>query len=387
MASFEERRLQALYERHILDTPKDGVFDSIVRLAAELFGVPIALVTLVDRDRIWFKSSYGLDAAEIPREDGLCASAVYSSDIYEVADAARDERTVNNSLVAGNFALRFYASQPLVTGDGYGLGNLCVIDKVSRSLTEKEKFILKSLGDIVLSQIELRLSARIVVNYQKKAASIICDEVQEVLGTIPLTHELMEAHRDDVATFRVLRSQVEESIESVASSIRNFSHQIERVPLQDEFDFERVDLGTVLLGSMHDCMWDANLKNIDVDISIGESVAVAGNSRRLRVMCMELLEYAYRHSREHSPVSISLEPHHESVILSVASTDADLCDDTLSKVCSRFAPDEPHTDPRTHGLGLWSVQEIVEFHRGSFSVQRKGSQGVEYTIQMPRRAH
>jgi hypothetical protein len=134
----------------------------------------------------------------------------------------------------------------------------------------------------------------------------------------------------------------------------------------------------------------ANLKNIDVDISIDESVAVAGNSRRLRVMCMELLEYAYRHSREHSPVSISLEPHDESVVLSVlsvVSADSDLSDDTLSKVCSRFAPDEPHADPRTHGLGLWSVQEIVEFHRGSFLVRRKGSQGVEYTIQMPRRAH
>ncbi len=135
-AVHEPVRLAALKSYDILDTPPDGTFDRVTALAARIFNTPIALVSLVDEDRIWFKSRYGLDADEIPKDPGLCASAIFSPDTYVIRDALSDPRALANPLVAGEFGLRFYAAAPLVTRDGYRLGTLNVIDFEPRDFTE-----------------------------------------------------------------------------------------------------------------------------------------------------------------------------------------------------------------------------------------------------------
>ena len=130
--SNEAERLAAVRRYDVLDTPPDGAFDRITALAARLFDVPIAIVSIVDTDRIWFKSHHGLDVEEIGREAGLCASAILHDGPWLVTDAAIDPRTLANPLVAGEFGLRFYAGVPLTTHDGYNLGTLCVIDHEPR---------------------------------------------------------------------------------------------------------------------------------------------------------------------------------------------------------------------------------------------------------------
>jgi hypothetical protein len=158
--SNEEGRLKALRRYEILDTPPDGSFDNLTNLAATLFNVPICIISLVDEDRIWFKSHHGIDAKQIDRVPGLCASAILSKDLYVVENALDDPRTLSNPLVAGTFGLRFYAAAPLITSEGYNLGTFCIIDKQQRYLTEPQKEILQRLADIVMDEIELRLSAR-----------------------------------------------------------------------------------------------------------------------------------------------------------------------------------------------------------------------------------
>jgi GAF domain-containing protein len=147
----------------ILDTPPDGYFDEITALASTIFNVPIAIISMVDTDRIWFKSSYGLDVDEIPRSPGLCSSAVLSDEIYIVEDARRDPRTLANPLVAGVMGLQFYAAAPLRTESGYNLGTLCIIDKNPRTLTPRESVMLLQLARIVMGQIELKLQSRLMV--------------------------------------------------------------------------------------------------------------------------------------------------------------------------------------------------------------------------------
>src|ERR1700677_3194866 len=118
----ELERLDALRRYGILDTPPDGAFDHITGLAAGFFQVPIAIVSLVDHDRIWFKSHYGLEVEQVERDNGLCASAILSPDLYYIRDAVKDARTLANPLVAGALGLRFYAAAPLRTHDGFNLG-------------------------------------------------------------------------------------------------------------------------------------------------------------------------------------------------------------------------------------------------------------------------
>ena len=157
----EQDRIAALRRYDILDTPPDGAFDRITALAASLFSVPISIISLVDTDRIWFKSHHGVDVDQIDREPGLCASAIVHDDAWVLTDAGKDARSLANPLVAGEFGLRFYAGVPLRTSDGHNLGTLCVIDKKPRAdVTEQQIAQLKHLAAVVMDEMELRLAAR-----------------------------------------------------------------------------------------------------------------------------------------------------------------------------------------------------------------------------------
>jgi hypothetical protein len=159
-AADEEGRMNAVRRYDLLDTPPDGAFDRITALAARIFNVPIALVTVVDHDRIWFKSRHGLDAAQIDRDPGLCASAILQDVPWVVNDARVDPRTLANPLVAGAMGLQFYAGAQLSTRDGYNLGTMCVIDSEPRGFTVGELATLHDLAAMVMSELELRLESR-----------------------------------------------------------------------------------------------------------------------------------------------------------------------------------------------------------------------------------
>jgi GAF domain-containing protein len=175
-------RLEALRRYNILDTPRDGSFDRITKLAATLFNVPIAIISLVDTDRIWFKSHYGLSINQIGRDPGLCASAILSSEVYVIGDACKDPRSLTNPLVAGEFGLRFYAAMPLQTEDNYNLGTLCIIDKVPRTLSADERDILTQLAQVVMDEMELRLSLRNTVASVKQLSSDMAYHLNETIN-------------------------------------------------------------------------------------------------------------------------------------------------------------------------------------------------------------
>jgi formate hydrogenlyase transcriptional activator len=160
----ERERLDALRRYRILDTPPDGAFDHLTAVAADLFEVPIAIVSLVDHDRIWFKSHHGLDACET----GLCASAILSPDVYYVQDAIVDERTLANPLVVGDLGLRFYTAAPLRTHDGFNLGTLCIMDRKPRELAPSKAAMLTKLAELVMDQMELRLAAQKVAELEQE---------------------------------------------------------------------------------------------------------------------------------------------------------------------------------------------------------------------------
>lgn len=156
LPSNEQERLQALQRYQLLDTATEEQFDDIVHLASQICGAPISLISLIDKDRQWFKARKNMPPAETPRDYAFCAHAIHGNDIMVVEDAAQDERFQNNPLVTGQPDIRFYAGAPLITHDHYRLGTLCVIDRVPRNLSEEQKFALKVLADQVVKLMELR---------------------------------------------------------------------------------------------------------------------------------------------------------------------------------------------------------------------------------------
>lgn len=168
----ERQRLEAVHRYGILDTPADGAFDSITALAAHILQTPVSIVSIVDTDRIWFKSHHGLTVTEIPRSPGLCASAILGDLPYILPDASKDPRSLANPLVAGEFGLRFYAAVPLKTSDGHNLGTLCCIDFQPREITETQQKMLEHLAALVMEQMELRLAARQIFRIDKELHEI-----------------------------------------------------------------------------------------------------------------------------------------------------------------------------------------------------------------------
>ncbi|MEY2397264.1 MAG: phosphoserine phosphatase RsbU/P [Actinomycetota bacterium] len=164
----ERGRMAAVRRYDVLDSPPDGAFDRITALAARLFEVPISIVSVVDTDRIWFKSHHGVDVDEIPREPGLCASAILQNEPWVLTNAALDPRSVANPLVAAEHGFRFYAGVPLSTHDGFNLGTLCVIDHAPRPVTDEEMASLRDLAAVIMDQLELRLSARRAISLEEQ---------------------------------------------------------------------------------------------------------------------------------------------------------------------------------------------------------------------------
>lgn len=152
----ERQRLDALQSFEILDTQAEEAFDRFTRIAAKMIGVPIALVSLVDEARQWFKSRHGIDATETPRDWAFCAYAIQNDDVLVVDDATQDPRFVDNPLVTGFPDIRFYAGAPLRTRDNLNIGTLCVIDQQPRQgLTSDQRELLADLADAVVNQLYL----------------------------------------------------------------------------------------------------------------------------------------------------------------------------------------------------------------------------------------
>jgi two-component sensor histidine kinase len=167
----EAGRLAAVRRYNILDTPTDEALDRITAVAARLLKVPIAIISIVDQDRIWFKSRHGIDVEQVPRELGLCASCILQENPWIVTSADTDPRSLANSLVAGEAGIRFYLGVPLRTHDGFHLGALCVMDLRSRIPGSGHIAQMKDLAAIVMDELELRLSAqRALTDYSEELA-------------------------------------------------------------------------------------------------------------------------------------------------------------------------------------------------------------------------
>ncbi len=156
MSTNDAARVDALQKYAILDSEPEQAFDDLTLLASYICKTPIALISLVDEDRQWFKAKVGISATETSRDIAFCSTAIQQTEVFVVPDTLKDERFRTNPLVVSEPHIRFYAGAPLINEDGYALGTLCVIDRAPRNLADDQEAALKTLSRLVLMQMEFR---------------------------------------------------------------------------------------------------------------------------------------------------------------------------------------------------------------------------------------
>ncbi len=164
----ESRRIEALRRYAVLDTRPEPALDGLAALAAQICGVPIALISLVDENRQWFKARVGWDLRETPRDTSFCGHTIRQQDLFLVSDTTQDERFADNPMVSGDSGIRFYAGAPLITPEGDVLGALCVMDRVPHRLTDAEGRGLRVLAEQVMTHLELRRQAHSLVESESR---------------------------------------------------------------------------------------------------------------------------------------------------------------------------------------------------------------------------
>jgi len=177
----ESARVAALQKYAILDTEPERAFDDLVLLASFICNAPIALISLVDQDRQWFKAKLGVTVSETPRELAFCATAIRQADLFVVPDTLNDERFRNNPLVTSEPNIRFYAGAPLINEEGFALGTICVIDRTPREFGSSQQAALKALSRLVLLQMEFRRNLMLLKEALSDRAKEEHERQQELL--------------------------------------------------------------------------------------------------------------------------------------------------------------------------------------------------------------
>lgn len=353
----EAERMAAVRRYDILDSPPDGAFDRITALAARRLGVPIAIISIVDDDRIWFKSHHGLPVEQIDREPGLCASAILGDTPYLIEDARNDPRSLANPLVAGDFGLRFYAAVPLKTSDGHNLGTLCVIDQEPRPIEQAQIDDLKDLASIVMDQLELRLSSRHAV----EKANLMAKEIDHrVMNSLQFVSGLlsMQSRSPDVGEAATHLQLAAHRVAAVAQVHRHFyadgAQQVACVAyLRRLCD----DLATIL--------------GRDIVVEGDEEAMVPAISiQPIGLITNELVTNAAKHGAGRIDIAFRASTEMDTLIV---------CDEG-SGLSEDF---DPHS--ATAGLGMRVIRILVEQLRGTLDAgPRADGNGACFTVKFPR---
>lgn len=385
----EAERIATIARYAILDTPPDGAYDRITSLAARIFGVPIAIVSVVDHDRIWFKSHHGLDVEQIERSPGLCASAILHEGPWIINDAPQDPRALANPLVAGEFGLKFYAGVPLRVADGHNLGTLCILDFEPRQMTDDETSTLQDLAEMVIGELELRLSSRAALEaasererLQDAFVGMLSHELRTPLTTIYAAARVLAdsdaIQRDPRASdlFPDIVAETERLVRLVEDLL--ILTKVERGLL--ETDPEPVLLQRVIGPTVSRVLRHKPGRAIKVSIPAALP-PVAGDSVFIEQVVANLLSNALKYSPADSPVLVSADVVDDHVELRVEDQGIGLQPDQHEEIFDLLVRTTEATRYAAGaGIGLYVCRRLMQAMGGEIWATTDDARGTVFVI-------
>lgn len=383
----EEKRINALKLYEILDTPPDGAFDRITALASQLLKTPIAITSLVDSDRIWFKSHHGIDVDQIDREPGLCASAILSHVPYILEDASIDPRSLANPLVAGEMGFRFYAAVPLTTQDNHNLGVLCIIDFKPRTITEEEVAILKTLAQIVMDEMELRLASRNIdkLNQEKSdLLALLSHEIRTPMNGIMGMTELLrstELTQEQVEYAEV----IETSGKSLLSTLNHILDFSKLGSGQMKMNLQPFDIRACVERVIQQYVPETEKKQILVESIIDSAIPLVllGDDYKIRQILHNVVGNAVKYTK-HGRITITVTlilnndpPECVTLLFTVKDTGVGIENDQKETLFEAFSKVKNGYREQQRGsqLGLPICKQLVEMMLGSIWIEESTNKG------------
>jgi signal transduction histidine kinase len=376
----EAIRLDALRGYDILDTPRERAFDDITRLAALICDAPIALVSLVDRERQWFKSKIGLGVSETPIGSSICAHAIRQHDVFVVPDTLLDERFRNNPLVTDEPHIRFYAGASLRTADGVPLGTVCVLDRKPRTLQPEQIEALQALARQTMAQIELRrllTQAQESNHYRRQLMAIAGHDLKTPLRTAAYAIRKVqrELSAEQAAPLNV-------ATEALARIDREFSELASLAGTEGAMtapDQLRFDLGSVLETVLGHWQKQAQAKGLRLR-SVPTHLRVVSHPALLTTLLGNLLGNAVKYT-ESGSVLMGCRRRHDHVVVEIIDTGMGMEPAQTGEMFSAFHQADPRSEGM--GLGLWIVRSTAESLGHTLRVQSTPGRGTRFSVELP----
>jgi signal transduction histidine kinase len=396
----ERERLYALERYAILDTAPEMAFDELTELASSLCETPMALISLIDGTRQWFKASVGLPVRETPRELAFCAHAILREGVFVVPDSHEDARFEDNPLVTDEPHIRFYAGAPLTTSDGFRLGTLCVLDRTPRMLTAQQQRMLATLAHQVVVQMELRrhLAETEAAEERLRANVRELDRLKsEFVATV--SHELRTPLTSIVGSLGLLASGVtgtlsDEARQLVALAERNSIRLIALI--NDILDFEKLESGRMeldaramplarILEHAVEAVTPAAIQEGIIIRVQADATVVEGDEARLTQAVVNLVANAVKYSPRGSVVTVAGSCTSGCAEVRVRDEGRGIAPPLQPRLFRRFQQLESG-DARTKGgagIGLAICKAIVEQHGGTVGVESREGEGSTFWLRLP----
>lgn len=395
----EERRLAALERLRILDTEPEPAFDRVVQALLAALGVHIGMITLVDRDRCWYKSDIGAGLSGMPRSDNMCDAVIQQDDVYVVPDAEAappDER--QRLLRAG---LRFYIGAPVRSYDGVKVGTICAVDTQPRATSERDRQVIADLAEVVSSELELRLQTLRMtqaeeelrrLNHQLEVAnqnkSDFLASMSHELRT-PLNGILGASELLGQGLFGKLNEKQQEYVEDIHQSgshllsLINDVLDLARVEAgQTELQREMLDVAALMESSAAVVRGLAAAKSLQLQLTPPEEpLAVFADERRMKQVACNLLSNAVKFSPEGGSVTFHARSEDGAAVFSIEDHGPGIPDDFQNRIFEQFF--RIPSDQEGTGLGLPLAKRLVELHGGRIWLDSSEGSGSRFSFSVP----
>ncbi|BAZ13323.1 two-component hybrid sensor and regulator [Calothrix sp. NIES-4071] len=395
----EMARLSTLRQYHILDTISEATFDDLTRLAAQICGTPIALISLIDESRQWFKSKVGLDAESTSRDLAFCAHAILQpNNILVVSDTLLDHRFATNSLVTSDPHIRFYAGAPLVTKEGYALGTLCVIDRVPRQLTPQQVEALRTLSHQVIAQLELRRNLHTQKHTTKRTTIDESQQIEDLISA--LSHHMRTPLLANRGILRAMLGgafgDVNDTCREVLEDCRQANEDVLKLfealldisryrnELSQNLSFEIIDWKTIFDRAIKSSNTTSK-KNCKITYKISSPLpTVYGDQLKIQRVVQNLLDNAVLCSEQNQQITLEVAPlGFDEVKVSVHGYGLEITPQEKEKFFDHLG--QVRNRRASAGLGLYLCRLIVEAHGGMMGVESTLNQGntLWFTLKIP----